>query len=272
MKDNCIVYVHITPNNKLYIGITSTTLENRSCGGRNYTGQYFSNAIKKYGWDNIKHLILIENLTWEVACECEKYLISKYKTNNPEFGYNLTNGGEGLCGYKHTEGTKRKIGSSNKNKIRSIEQKEHLRKLNIDKIKNNPQIVKNQQETAKRLWGTEEYRKKVIKAHTGYVMPDSQKDKIRKGNLGKKYSTVTKSKISEIVKAQHLKERQLGIIRDTKRSKPVLQYSLDGTFIARYNSGRQAAIALKISPMVISNCCNNKIKSGGGYIWRFENM
>ena len=45
------LYMHIVPNNKVYIGITSTVPKIRwGCGGKGYCGhRYFWNAIQKYG-------------------------------------------------------------------------------------------------------------------------------------------------------------------------------------------------------------------------------
>lgn len=69
-------------------------------------------AIQKYGWDNIEHNILFENLTQEQAFEKEKELIAKYKTNitryGSDYGYNLTDGGEGTLGHKVPESFKQK--------------------------------------------------------------------------------------------------------------------------------------------------------------------
>lgn len=56
--------------------------------------KYFSNAIFKNGWDGFDHIVLFENLSKKMACEIEIYLISKYKTTNQEYGYNLASGGE----------------------------------------------------------------------------------------------------------------------------------------------------------------------------------
>ena len=48
-----IVYQHISPNGKSYIGITQQDPEKRWQNGKGYTGQKkFYNAIKKYGWDS----------------------------------------------------------------------------------------------------------------------------------------------------------------------------------------------------------------------------
>ena len=88
------VYMHITPNNKKYVGITKTSLNRRWSNGNHYKTQLFYRAIKKYGWENIKHVVLYDNLTEKQAKEKEKELIAKYKTTNPRFGYNQTDGGD----------------------------------------------------------------------------------------------------------------------------------------------------------------------------------
>ena len=86
MKNKYIVYKHTTPRGKVYIGITGNTVERRWQNGRNYkNNKHFTNAIKKYGWDNIKHEILFDNLTKEQAEEKEILLIKKYKSNNVRY-------------------------------------------------------------------------------------------------------------------------------------------------------------------------------------------
>lgn len=96
MYKDFIVYMHKTPSNKIYIGITSQNKINRrwqnGYGYRN--NKHFFNAILKYGWDNIKHEILYTGLSKEDACKIEIELISKYKSNLIKYGYNQTIGGE----------------------------------------------------------------------------------------------------------------------------------------------------------------------------------
>lgn len=64
MKDKkWILYRHTSPSGKVYVGITSKSVNKRWDGGRGYkTCIYFYNAILKYGWDNIKHEILFTDL------------------------------------------------------------------------------------------------------------------------------------------------------------------------------------------------------------------
>ena len=86
------VYKHTSPSGKSYIGITSRRVEERWQNGYGYSNQVFFNAILKYGWDNIKHEIIAENLTEDVAKQLEIELIAKYKGNL----YNVAAGGEGV--------------------------------------------------------------------------------------------------------------------------------------------------------------------------------
>lgn len=113
------VYKHTNIiNGKVYIGITSYKyVKTRWDNGKGYSQQsLFWNAIKKYGWENFKHEILFTDLTKEEACQKEIELIAFYKSNQREFGYNLSSGGEINSGYKLTDETKLKLSDSHKGK------------------------------------------------------------------------------------------------------------------------------------------------------------
>lgn len=91
-----LVYKHTSPDGKVYIGITCRATERRWRNGEGYKRHpYFYNAITKYGWENFKHEILLTNLSEDEAKQREKELIKKYNSNEKDFGYNLTEGGEG---------------------------------------------------------------------------------------------------------------------------------------------------------------------------------
>ena len=113
------VYKHVFPNNKVYIGITSLKPEHRwGNGGRGYLHKtnnkynqpFIAYAILKYGWENIKHEIICKGLSKEDAEKMEIELITKYKSNDRRFGYNVENGGNSIG--KISDETKRKIGAS----------------------------------------------------------------------------------------------------------------------------------------------------------------
>lgn len=93
MKTYCI-YKHTLPNQKVYIGKTCDVKRRwRAC---NYVGNwFFYSAIQEYGWENITHEILEDNLTLEEANEKEKYYVALYQSTNSQYGYNLRAGGAG---------------------------------------------------------------------------------------------------------------------------------------------------------------------------------
>ena len=146
-----IVYVHTNMiNHKKYVGITSREPEARWYNGKGYShNNYFTNAINKYGWDNFSHEILYTDLTEQEACLKERELISLYKSNSHEYGYNLESGGryfkvndstkekisKSLKGRVVSEETKAKISISEKGKKVSEETREKISKANIERFK-----------------------------------------------------------------------------------------------------------------------------------------
>jgi group I intron endonuclease len=52
--------------------------------------------------------------------------------------------------------------------------------------------------------------------------------------------------------------------------KPTYQYSKDGTFIGEWDSGTEAWQTLGIQRGDISACCKGKIKSAGGFVWKYK--
>jgi len=87
--------MHTDPDNKRYVGATKRSAPERWCYGSGYaTNPGFSAAIKKHGWNNIKHEILSTCEARKEAIALEKYYVALYKTNDKRFGYNRTLGGE----------------------------------------------------------------------------------------------------------------------------------------------------------------------------------
>ena len=116
--DNYNVYIHIFPNSKVYIGITSQKPKRRWNNGQGYkNNQYMTNAIMKYGWDNVIHKILYTNLKKEEAEEIEIKLIKEYKADNKRYGYNIEYGG--CHNGKTSEITRKRISEANKGKHNS---------------------------------------------------------------------------------------------------------------------------------------------------------
>ena len=166
------VYMHTTPNNKIYIGITKQNPIKRWLNGKGYQKQeYFYNAILKYGWDNIEHRILFTELSKEEAEQKEIELIKRYKSNQRQYGYNIENGGR-------------------LNKM-SEETIEKIRKANTGKH-HSKETCKMFSEIQKARWQDEEYKKNQIEKRIGQVAwnkgketPQEVREKQRQAKLGK---------------------------------------------------------------------------------------
>ena len=102
------------PNGKYYIGLTTTSLEQRKkehkyCA-KNCYPQCLYKALIKYDMVDTFELIQIDTAeTLEELCEMEIIYIIEYNSHyiNGK-GYNMTFGGEGLSGYIYTEKDKQK--------------------------------------------------------------------------------------------------------------------------------------------------------------------
>lgn len=99
-------------NGKIYVGKTIQQLSRRktdhiNCARLKKYNMVFHKAIDKYGKENFVWEIIESVLLPEMLSELEKYYIKKYNCMVPN-GYNLTAGGEGLLGFKHSEESKEK--------------------------------------------------------------------------------------------------------------------------------------------------------------------
>ena len=95
-------------NGKMYIG-KSVDYKSRMGNHRRMEDncRYLNYAIRKYGWDNFKKEIIIDDVPEEDLPNLETSYIDVEDTLAPN-GYNLTKGGEGSSGYKHTDETRKK--------------------------------------------------------------------------------------------------------------------------------------------------------------------
>lgn len=73
----------------IYIGLTKQSVADRWQNGEGYKKQPVYKFIKEFGWDNIEHIILAQNITREEAQTLEQQLIEQYA----EICYNESSGG-----------------------------------------------------------------------------------------------------------------------------------------------------------------------------------
>lgn len=174
-------------NGKIYIGITTKTLEKRRqqhirCNHkiRKYV---IHKAINKYGVDNFLFETIGNFNGNEDACEKEVKYISSYNSFIPN-GYNMTLGGEGVLGHKHpqSEETKKRISLSMKGIKKSEETKNHMKEA---------QMERNKWFKFNHLIETKKTISDKMKLIPHKKMSEETKLKLRMINLGKKQSIET---------------------------------------------------------------------------------
>lgn len=248
------VYCHTNKiNGKKYFGITSKAPEARWKNGRGYdkTQVYFYNAIQKYTWDGFEHEIISQGLTELEAKKLEVNLIALYKTNcrrynNPTYGYNCTDGGDGTSGHLINEEIKKKISEA---------------------------VIDNYKKTGRKPWNygipmTDEQKEKIRQANTGREITEDIRRKLsdaKKGkppnNAGSPMSEESKKKLSNSLKghpvSNELKEqlsklkkgRYLGI--DSSRFRPVYCIELNEIFWG----AKAASIKYGFNAANVGACC-----------------
>lgn len=234
------VYRHTTPSGKMYVGITSKkNVRRRWRQGAGYKCNiHFTNAINKYGWDNIEHEILLDGLTREEAELAEKLFIGYWDLTNRDKGYNVSQGGnimseetrhkiaEAHTGFRHTDEAKQKISMANRGRTRS-----------------------------------EETKRKLSEQLSGKRNP----------NYGKRWSEEEKAKMSEARKGVPLKDdHRQNIIKATAKRVVQLDWSTEEV-IAIYESTREAERMTGVRHGNISACCKGNVKTAGGYLWIYYN-
>ena len=229
------VYCHTSPSNKKYIGISCDPIK-RWNGGKGYSkNYYFYRAICKYGWDNIKHEILYDNLTYEEASSIEKYLIEKLDLLDENKGYNLRAGGDGPL----SDESRRKMSLSrigNTNSVGRI-----LRENTKNKISSK---LKSYYSDKPGTWTGRRHSEDTILKLKNRKFSDDTKKLMREN-----HSDVSGGK--------------------NPAAKKVKQYSLDGRFIREYSCIKEASDCMKIGYKTITKCCKDTSKSVKGYFWRY---
>jgi group I intron endonuclease len=199
-----LIYMLTSPSNKRYVGQTVTTVAKRvkqhcqpSSGCK-----AIRDAIKKYKIENFKIETIIQCNNSELN-DYEIHFIAHYDTFGKN-GYNLTKGGDGNKGYKHTEESKRKISEAQKGKY--IGEKNHF-------------YGKHH---------SEETRKKISEKHKGKILTEEHKRKLSEAGKGRKHSEESKKLMSEAQKGRkHTEETKRKLSEARRKSYKITYYNSD---------------------------------------------
>ena len=104
----CVYRLTNLVTGKTYIGKTVCFKRRMYEHKRSKSKTYLHSSIRKHGWDNFKKEIIIDDVPEEDLSNLEISYIEVENTVAPN-GYNLTLGGEGASGFKHTEKGREKI-------------------------------------------------------------------------------------------------------------------------------------------------------------------
>jgi hypothetical protein len=170
--------------------------------------------------DKSRIIFLKQNITEEEAFKHEKYMIAVFGRLDLGTGilHNRTDGGEGMCGYKHSEETRKKIGELGKGRKCKDETRKKLSKASKNRVcseetrkklsasktgKNNPMYGKAM---------SEEHKQKISEANTGNsscswnrgkkMDPFSEEHRRKLSEYAKNRSEEHKQKLKETAKGR----------------------------------------------------------------------
>jgi group I intron endonuclease len=170
-------------NGKKYVGQTSRRLIDRWRGHqtplRKQRNSCLYNAIQKYGAENfeVKTLVVVGSKQEMDYYECK--LIKAFDTKVPK-GYNITDGGEGPSGYKHSEEARKAI---------SRKAMGNKRPLGIKR--------------------SEETRRRMSEGMRGRIFSDEHRRNIGLSSLGRKFSEKSRHCMSESQKRVQRETHQI---------------------------------------------------------------
>ena len=247
------IYMWTSPSGKSYIG-QAVDLDKRKSNflsfGTRYAGSKIDNARRKYSDIQYWTYTILEYCDIDDLDEREEYYISLYDTMRK--GYNCESGGH-------------------ENKIMSDEAKQKMSKSKKGMYcgENNP------------MWGkhfTEEQKRKISESRKGKCCGE------KNPNYRKHITEEQKRKISESRKGKYCgknspmwgkhrnDETRIKISKaHDKRKITVSQYTIEGVFIASYESIHEAQRLTNIDRATISRCCKGIQKTAGGFKWAYKN-
>ena len=211
------------------------------------SGKIIKQAVKKYGKDNF---IVYPIKFYDNVDECrraEEELLTKYDIANNPYCYNLKNSAMGGDkGRKLSEEHRKKLSQAHKGEKHPLYGK---------RGKDSPNYGKHH---------TDETRKKIAQANKGLKRSENTKRKIsqaRKGKRGKDTPNYGKRRTAEIRKKMSQAQNDKKI--------PVVAIQIDTGKVKIFESQMECSRVLGIHRGNINKCLKGRLKSTGGYTFKY---
>jgi group I intron endonuclease len=240
-------------------------------------------AIRKYGWENIKHEVIDTAESREDAEVKERYYIEVFMSDHPEHGYNVLPGGD-VADNPLTDEIRYKLGNGQRGRSRTVEEKIKISagvKETFSRPDSNGHFGMHHADSTRQKmsesqterWSDDQQRREAASERMRQRMGDPEFRAKVFENLSQYRRKPGEWTMSEEAKAKisaHNRGKWIG--EKSPCSKPVLQYDTSGNFIKRWANAGEVERAGIANRSNVSACCRGKphVKTAGGFVWLFE--
>ncbi len=217
---------------KQYVGITIRSLAarwKRHCqDARAGSSTALHRAIRKHGETSFEVREVANFCDLLAAKDGEVKLIAQHQTLAPH-GYNLTRGGDGAWGYRHSEETKALLA----------------------RMKTENNWMKGRRHTPETRARMSEGQRLVVRSPLRVAQQRALAVSLGAANLGRRHSPEACARMAE------------------SRKRPVLQLSPEGRVLRTFPSAVDAEAATGVKRQHIYRCCRGKRRKSGGFCWQY---
>ena len=280
-----------TVNDKKYVGITADTIDKRFRKHVNdamlrKNNMVLHKAIRKYGGNSFEVSLLDIAKTHEQLKDLEYHYIKQYEAKVPH-GYNLTDGGEGIWGYKFTEEQKNRLSEAH------LGQKAWNKGLGNYHSEETLRRMSESQKGKKTKSPSKETRLKIAKALTGSKRTDAAKKKMSDANKRfrednpevvkrineKRILTLKTKEVRQKMSESHIGQFAWNKGQITPRTitlkalltrgnKPFGIYR-NGELLSEYIIQAECIRDFNLNRTMVSRCLKGKAKSHKGYTFKY---
>ena len=263
-------------NGKIYVGssidIESRWKQHKRLFKKNKHGNtYLQRAWDKHEELNFEFYVLEETTrNKKDIIDTEQYFLDLYKPYERNIGYNINRIADSCLGIKKTKEQIIVMSNNRKEFWKNEKNKEKM----IFSFNN----VRNKKESARRASKTiiENGTRKGDKNN----MFGTNCYEIWLKKFGKEYADIKQKEVLEINKQKNSgknnamfgkKRQEVSKLNVKIKSKPILQYNLDGSFKKEYPSVSEAARINRFSRGGLKNFRNHPMNFALGFIWKYKN-